>query len=86
MHAKTVAALVPGAEKNPFYPVISGKPEMGKFDKYSGLFAEQGDFDIPMNFSLGIALTPNSQWTIAADYQRIYYSQIASVRLGAPSS
>jgi len=62
----------------------STKVYMGKFDKYSGLFAEQGDFDIPMNFSLGIALTPNSQWTIAADYQRIYYSQIASV--GNPSA
>lgn len=58
---------------------FSTKVYMGKFDKYSGLFAEQGDFDIPMNFSLGIALTPDSRWTIAADYARIYYSQIASV-------
>ena len=58
---------------------FSTKVYMSKFDKYSGLFAEQGDFDIPMNFSLGIALTPDSQWTIAADYERIYYSQIASV-------
>lgn len=63
---------------------FSTKVYMSKFDKYSGLFAEQGDFDIPMNFSLGIALTPDSQWTIAADYERIYYSQIASV--GNPSA
>ena len=63
---------------------FSTKVYMSRFDKYSGLFAEQGDFDIPMNFSLGIALTPDSQWTIAADYERIYYSQIASV--GNPSA
>lgn len=62
----------------------STKVYMGRFDKYSGLFAQQGDFDIPSNFSLGIALTPNSQWTIAADYERIYYGQIASV--GNPSA
>ncbi|HMN77764.1 MAG TPA: outer membrane protein transport protein [Burkholderiaceae bacterium] len=60
------------------------KVYMSKFDKYRGLFAEQGDFDIPMNFGLGIAITPDSRWTIAADYARIYYSQIASV--GNPSA
>lgn len=62
----------------------STKVFMSRFDKYSGLFAEQGDFDIPMNFSVGIAITPTSQWTIAADFERIYYSQIASV--GNPSA
>jgi len=57
----------------------STKVYMNKFDKYSGLFAQQGDFDIPANFSLGIAIMPTPQWTIAADYARIQYSGIASV-------
>ena len=33
----------------------STKIKMDKFDKYKGLFAEQGDFDIPENFNLGVA-------------------------------
>ncbi len=57
----------------------STKVNMSKFSKYKGLFAQQGDFDIPANYSLGIALTPNPQWTVAADYVHIAYSQVAAV-------
>lgn len=52
---------------------------MTKFDKYSGLFAEQGDFDIPPAVRLGVALRPVENWTVLADYERIFYSEIASV-------
>ena len=52
---------------------------MSKFDEYAGLFAEQGDFDIPSTFSLGVAFRPTTQWTVALDYQRINYSDVASV-------
>jgi long-chain fatty acid transport protein len=34
---------------------------MGEFDEYAGLFAEQGDFDIPSSFTGGLALTPCSR-------------------------
>lgn len=57
----------------------SPKINMGKFDKYKGLFAGGGDFDIPANYSAGIAVTPTPGWTIAMDYQRIKYSGVASV-------
>ncbi|HUW25709.1 MAG TPA: outer membrane protein transport protein [Gallionella sp.] len=57
----------------------STKMKMGKFDKYRGLFAEQGGFDIPENFNLGIALKATDSTTIAADYQRINYGDIPSV-------
>jgi long-chain fatty acid transport protein len=57
----------------------TSKVTMGKFDKYKDLFAGQGYFDIPQNFSLGIAFKPVPTWTIAADYQRIDYSGIRSV-------
>ena len=34
------------------------KISMGKFDDYKGLFAEQGGFDIPATWNVGIAITP----------------------------
>ena len=32
------------------------KTKMGKFSQYSGLFAEQGSFDIPSNYGVGAAV------------------------------
>ena len=55
------------------------KMSMGEFDKYRGLFAENGGFDIPSNFSIGVAFTPTPEVTIAADFGRIYYSDARSV-------
>lgn len=52
---------------------------MQKFDKYKGLFAEQGDFDIPENFGLGLAWKTTPQLTVAADIQRINYSSVKSI-------
>ena len=57
----------------------SSKMKMGKFDLYKGLFAEEGGFDIPENWNVGIAFKPNDQWKVAADYQRINYSDVKSV-------
>ncbi|MEO8081541.1 MAG: outer membrane protein transport protein [Caldimonas sp.] len=57
----------------------STKIKMGRFDKYKGLFAGGGKFDIPANYSLGLAFTPSPSWTLALDYQRIQYSGIPSV-------
>lgn len=52
---------------------------MGKFDEYSGLFAEGGYFDIPPTWTVGIALTPVEALTIAMDVQWIGYSSIPSI-------
>ena len=62
----------------------STKIYMGKFDKYQGLFAEQGDFDMPENYNFGFAYTVNPRLMVAADYQRINYSDVKSV--GNPSA
>ena len=67
-----------------FGPVSVGlayatKVRMGEFEKYKGLFAEQGAFDIPSNWSAGLAWRPDPKWVIAADYERISYSDSASV-------
>jgi long-chain fatty acid transport protein len=55
------------------------KTQMGDFDKYAGLFADQGGFDIPENYGLGIAVTPLPTLTVALDWQRILYSEVPSV-------
>ncbi len=61
----------------------SSKVNMSKFKKYRGLFAGDGDFDIPSNYSVGVAFMPGAAWTLALDYGRINYSGVASV--GNPS-
>lgn len=52
---------------------------MGEFDDYAGLFAEQGAFDIPANWTVGISIMPNEAWAFAADVQQIYYSDVRSI-------
>jgi long-chain fatty acid transport protein len=51
----------------------------GKFDAYRGLFAEQGGFDIPENYGVGIAVKATPKLTVAADIQQINYSRSRSV-------
>jgi long-chain fatty acid transport protein len=66
---------------------------MGKFANYNGLFAGGGSFDIPANYSAGVAFMPARDWTVALDWQRIKYSGVPSVAnasmpvapLGAPN-
>jgi long-chain fatty acid transport protein len=62
----------------------STKIYMQKFDKYKGLFAEQGDFDLPENYNVGVALKATPKLTVLADYRRINYNDIPSV--GNPSA
>jgi len=62
----------------------SSKIYMGEFDKYRGLFAEQGGFDIPENYNVGIAVKATPKLTVAADVWRINYSGVKSV--GNPSN
>ncbi|HRH80629.1 MAG TPA: outer membrane protein transport protein [Thiobacillaceae bacterium] len=57
----------------------ASKIDMDKLEKYQGLFAEQGDFDIPANYSLGISIKATPKVTVALDYQRIEYSDVNSV-------
>jgi long-chain fatty acid transport protein len=57
----------------------SSKINMSAFDKYQGLFAGAGDFDIPSNYSVGLSVTPSTGLTFAFDVQRINYSDVAAV-------
>ncbi|MDX9842553.1 MAG: outer membrane protein transport protein [Aquabacterium sp.] len=51
----------------------------GRFDKYKGLFAEQGGFDIPANYGVGLSWQPAQNWTLGLDYQVIELSDVKSV-------
>ena len=55
------------------------KMSMSNFDKYKGLFAQGGEFDIPSHYGVGIAFTPNPATLVALDYERINYSDSKSV-------
>ncbi|SNR70845.1 OmpP1/FadL family transporter [Puniceibacterium sediminis] len=54
---------------------------MEEFHKYKGLFAEQGDFDIPAVATVGLAYTLPQQprLTLTAEYQRIFYGDVKSL-------
>ncbi|WP_296892874.1 outer membrane protein transport protein [Thiobacillus sp.] len=57
----------------------ASKMNFQEFDKYKGLFAEQGDFDIPENYNLGAAWDVTPTVKLALDYQRINFSKVPSV-------
>lgn len=55
------------------------KMNMSKFDKYAGLFADDGDFDIPSSYSIGLAVDPMPGVTVMGEYRRINYTDVGSV-------
>ena len=63
---------------------FSPKVKMGKFKKYSGLFADAGSFDIPENYTLGVGFKATPTVNVALDYQRINSAGVSSV--GNPST
>lgn len=52
---------------------------MTEFDKYRNLFAEQGDFDIPTHYAIGLSYKMTDNLDVAFDVQRIEFSSIKSV-------
>ena len=55
------------------------KVKMSKFEKYSGLFADKGSFDIPENYTLGIGFQATQTVNVALDFQRINHSGVTSI-------
>lgn len=55
-----------------------------RFEKYSGLFADRGGFDVPASWGVGLSVKANERLTLGADYKRIEYADIGSV--GTPLS
>lgn len=55
------------------------KVYMSELDDYKGLFAEQGNFDIPANWTIGLAYKATPALTFVFDVQEIYYSDVKSI-------
>lgn len=58
---------------------VQSRGYMSEFDKYKGLLAEEGDFDLPPQINLGLAWKFNDRLTGVVDYQHIFYSEIDSL-------
>ncbi|MGD8634515.1 MAG: outer membrane protein transport protein [Anaerolineales bacterium] len=52
---------------------------MTKLDKYRGLLTEDGEFDMPEQYTLGIAVKPIDKLTVAFDVTRIFFSDIPAL-------
>jgi long-chain fatty acid transport protein len=55
------------------------KVYMSRFNRYEGLFADRGSFDIPEHFGVGFAVKPVDHLAIALDIQRIRYNDIPAI-------
>jgi long-chain fatty acid transport protein len=55
---------------------------MQGFSKYSGLFANAGQFNIPANYGVGVAWKATPEMTVAADVVRIDYGSIPAIANG----
>jgi long-chain fatty acid transport protein len=64
----------------------SSRVFMTRFRKYDTLFAEHGNFDIPENYTVGLSYKVTPKVTVAADVQRINYSDIASAHNPGPNA
>ncbi len=62
----------------------SSKIYMSKLNKYRGLFADGGAFDIPSNFAVGLAVKPTPKLVVAFDVQRIMYGQVPAIANPGP--
>lgn len=57
----------------------SSKIEAKEFDRYAGLFADGGSFDIPENYGIGLSYKVTPALTVAADVQEIKYGSVRSI-------
>jgi len=57
---------------------------MSRLDKYAGIFADAGSFDIPASMQAGLAYDVLPNLTVMADWRHIFYSGVPS--LGNPAN
>ncbi len=59
--------------------VYNSEIDMGEFDDYKGLFAEDGSLDIPENYGIGIAFKATDKFLVGFDIQQINYSDVKAI-------
>jgi len=64
----------------------SPRVNMSEFDRYKGLFAEQGDFDVAEEYSLGIKYKVNPEINVAFEIQQVNYNDVKSVGNPGPNA
>jgi long-chain fatty acid transport protein len=62
------------------------KIHMQRFNMYSGLFANHGEFDIPENYTGGVAFQFTPKTTVAFDAERILWHRVPSIGHSGPST
>lgn len=62
----------------------SSKIYMSEFDDYDELFAEDGDLDIPANFTLGATIKVMQNLKVSFDFQQIQYDDVNSISNPGP--
>lgn len=55
------------------------KTRFQDFDRYKGLFAGHGEMDAPATYGVGLAFKARPDLTLAADVQRILYSDVHAI-------
>jgi long-chain fatty acid transport protein len=57
-----------------------------EFDRYRGLLADEGNFDIPQSVSFGTAIRPSKNWELGFDLHRTFWGDIRSLHNGVLNS
>ncbi|MEQ1437912.1 outer membrane protein transport protein [Fontimonas sp. SYSU GA230001] len=71
-----LTGLIPGVGLGGSYQT---RIRMTEFKEYAGLFADDGGFDIPSTWNVGVSLHFNSDFRFVYDYQRTNFSEVKSV-------
>lgn len=58
---------------------VTPKINMSEFDEYKGLFAEQGDFDVPLTWTAGVSYDLTENFTLLFDFKQILYAEVNSI-------
>jgi len=65
---------------------FSPKVHMQRFNRYSGLFANHGEFDIPETYTGGLAYKFTPKTTVAFDAERILWHEVPSIGHPGPTA
>lgn len=52
---------------------------MTPFQKYKGLFADEGQFDVPPTVNAGISVKPLPELALSFEYQRMFYEDVPAI-------
>jgi long-chain fatty acid transport protein len=52
---------------------------MRKLEPYKGLFAQDGGFDVPSSWVIGVAVKPTPKLDVVADVQQVRYSEVNAI-------